>query len=690
MAQKRIILILFIGFCSFRAVSQNIHLIDSLRDKVKASEGMTKLAALNDLAWEYRSAYPDSTIFYGKQAFEMGKKLNQTIGLAEPLNFIGVAYNYKGDRIKSYEYYDMALKLAKQQNDSIQTAYSNNNLGRLFFEQGVLGRAYDYFIQALALFENINDLTGLAYTYQSLARLYRSQGDDVKAENNYLKANKIRISLGITNDITSAYIQTGKFYQEVNQHEKALRFLHLADSSASSINDEINLAEVKTHIAKSYLHQGKLDEAQSICVDGLRVILQKNNVRMQAPAYLTMGQIKMARNELGEAKKYFKLALDIASKTKELTSKMDAHLQLSRLSERERNRTAQLDNLNQYLILRDSIKDLDVARQVERLQFEIEIERKERENELLKMDQVKTEAIIKQQRLQNIILIIIIAFVSLLGFIQWRSSKKRREINEKLGQQNQFIQNQRAEIVDQNEKLSRRNQQLSDINHEKDTLMGIVAHDLKSPLNRIKGIADLMEFEGGLTKEQQSYVQMTKDATQAGLDLIKDLLDVHMLEENVMPNYSNFDISSFLLEKTNAFIPAAESKSIHLHISRVENENVYLDADYLSRIIDNLITNAIKFSNKNSSIEIAALRMNGSLEISIKDQGQGFSERDKLQLFQKFKKLSARPTAGESSNGLGLAIVKTLVDRMKGSIDLISDQGKGSQFILKFPAESTK
>ena len=111
-------------------------------------------------------------------------------------------------------------------------------------------------------------------------------------------------------------------------------------------------------------------------------------------------------------------------------------------------------------------------------------------------------AIIEQQRLQNMILIIIIGFVSLLGFIQWRSSKKRREINEKLAQQNQFIQNQRQRIVDQNEKLSRRNQQLSDINHEKDTLMGIVAHDLKSPLNRIKGIADLMEFEGGLTKEQ--------------------------------------------------------------------------------------------------------------------------------------------------------------------------------------------
>jgi len=495
----------------------------------------------------------------------------------------------------------------------------------------------------------------------------------------------MRIALGKTPDITSAFIQTGKFYQENNEHEKALVFLHRADSSAILIHDEINLAEIKTYIAKSYLYQGLLKEAKAICAEGLQVILQKNNIRMQPQAYLTMGQIEFAANDLAQSKKYYNLALAIASQTGDLTSKMDSHFHLWKLSEKEKNSTAILQNLNQYLILKDSIKDLDLARQVERLQFEIEIDRKERENELLKVDQAKTEAIIKQQKLQNIILIIIIVFVSLLGFIQWRNSKKRREINEKLAEQNQFIQNQRLEIIDQNEKLSRRNQQLSDINHEKDTLMGIVAHDLKSPLNRIKGIADLMAMEGGITPDQISYVRMTKDATQAGLDLIKDLLDVHMLEENVQPNFTSFDISAFLLEKTNAFIPAAEAKNIHLQISRVENEDVYLDADYLSRIIDNLLTNAIKFSNKNSTVEIAASRANGSLVISIRDQGPGFSEKDKQNLFQKFKKLSARPTAGETSNGLGLAIVKTLVDRMKGSIELISEQGKGSHFIIKLP-----
>ncbi len=194
-----------------------------------------------------------------------------------------------------------------------------------------------------------------------------------------------------------------------------------------------------------------------------------------------------------------------------------------------------------------------------------------------------------------------------------------------------------------------------------------------------------MEIEGSLSPEQFSYVRMTKDATQAGLDLITDLLDVHMLEEKVLPNYTSFDISKFMLEKVNAYLPAAEAKKIHLHISRIENEEVYLDADYLGRIIDNLLTNAIKFSHPNTSVEVSAGRSNGSLTISIKDQGQGFSEKDKMFLFQKFKKLSARPTAGESSNGLGLAIVKTLIDRMKGSIELVSDHGKGSHFIVKLP-----
>jgi signal transduction histidine kinase len=270
--------------------------------------------------------------------------------------------------------------------------------------------------------------------------------------------------------------------------------------------------------------------------------------------------------------------------------------------------------------------------------------------------------------------------------LQFLNGKKRRESNEKLLIQNEKIEKQREEIVRQNESLSRRNQQLSDLNHEKDTLMSIVAHDLKSPLNRMDGIIYLLEMDD-LKPEHRNYVNLLKNATKSGLDLITDLLDVHMLEENVEPNYSTFDISKFLLEKIEAFTPAAETKNISLRITRIENEDVNTDKDYLSRILDNLLSNAIKFSSKNSVIDVSGDRTEEEFWITVKDLGPGFSKTDRAQLFQKFRKLSARPTAGESSNGLGLAIVKTLVDRLQGSIDLKSEPNKGSEFTIRFPQE---
>lgn len=667
------------------ASAQNLQLIDSLKELVAVAKDQRKFELLNDLAWEYRWAYPDSTIIYAKQASLLGTQLNLGKSMAEPINFMGVALNYKGDRIGAFEHYEEALRISTVQQDSVQIAHSNNNIGRLFFEQGLLSRSYSYFIKALGIFEKINDSTGLAYTYQSLANLYKSQRDYNKAEQHYLRANAIRLSLKNTRDIMSAYLQTARLYEETNQTDEALRYLMLADSAGSVINDEINLAEIKTFIAEHYLHQDSLEAAEKMCNDGLTVILSKNNIRMLPQAYLTLGQIAERKNQLHQARNHISKGLGIATSTKDLASKMRAHQLLSRLSQKIGDKVSEIENLNQYLVIKDSIKDLDLARQVERLQFEIEIERKERENELLKLTQAKTAATVKQQKMQNIVLIVIIGFVSVLGLIQWQNSKKRREINEKLAEQNHFIENQRREIIEQNEKLSRRNQQLSDLNHEKDTLMSIVAHDLKSPLNSIKGVADLMELEGGLTEDQKRYVAMTKEATQAGLYLIKDLLDVHMLEENVLPHYTSFDISLFMLKKVNAYLPSAEAKNIHLHITRVESEFVHLDADYLSRIMDNLITNAIKFSKYGSSVEVAAGIEDQQLWISVKDYGQGFSEKDKRDLYQKFKKLSAQPTGGETSNGLGLAIVKILVDRMKGTIDLITEKGKGSEFIIKLP-----
>ncbi len=664
--------------------AQNLHLIKGYKHKLKSAEGVPRFALLNDLAWEYRFAYPDSTIYFGKEALELGLTLQMKKGIARSINFIGLAYNYKGDRLQAFDFYQRALQVATEQNDSLQIAHSNNNIGRLFYDQGMLAKSYQYFINAQNIFQTLNDSSGLAYSLQSLANLHKLQNNYPKAESHLIKAYKIRLALGNSRDIMSALVHLGKYYQEANRVDKSIQYFELADSAGNVIQDEINLAEIKSYLAEAFMAKGALDKADAMCREGLTVIVRKNNLRMMPQAFNTMGQILLKKGNLPAAKYNFIKALEIASRIKDISAKMESHCHLTRIYEIEQNENKKLLHHNQYLVLKDSIKNLDLARKVERFQFKMDIERKERSLELLTANNEKNAAVIQQQKLQNIVLVIIILFVSTIGLLQWRNNNKRMDIYQKLQLQNSEIESQKREIIHQNEELSKHNHQLSDLNQEKDTLMGIVAHDLKSPLNRIEGIAYLMEMDTALTSEQREYMAMIKNATNAGLHLITDLLDVHMIEESIAPNFTIFDISKFLLDKASAFLPAAETKNIHLHISRVENEEIYADRDYLSRIMDNLLSNAIKFSPHHSAIDVSADRTENEFWICIRDSGPGFSEDDKENLFKKFKKLSARPTAGENSNGLGLAIVKTLVDRMKGNIELTSEKGKGSQFLIRF------
>ncbi len=681
--------LLAVLLCPQAVVAQNLDLIDSLQSELASATGIDRFNLLNDLAWEHRFAHPDSTIVLSRQAYALGQRLNLSSDLARPLNFTGIAYNYKGDRLRAYDYYIDAMKVATEQSDSFQIAHTNNNLGRLFYEQGMLSKAYPYYENARRIFRMINDSSGLAYTYQSLGNLYKSQRDYTKAEANLHHAYQIRLVLGNQRDIMSALVYLGRHYLEAHQVEHAVKYFLLADSTGQVINDAINLAEIKTYLAESYLALGRIGQAERICQAGLDVIAEGNNVRMMPQAYHTMGQVLFHRGDMIGAREYFERALRVATRIRDLNGKMDASYSLWKVAEQLNLPAEGLKHHNAFLILKDSVKDLDLAREVERRRFEMEIQRKEQENELLKETEAKNEALIERQRLQNMLLIVTIVLLAILGATQWMHAKRRRLANEQLLMQNEEIQQQREEILSQNEKLSRRNLQLSDLNHEKDTLMSIVAHDLKAPLNRIQGLINLMSMNGSHEEvDRAAYLHMLKDATRSGLDLITDLLDVHMLEENVQPNYTVFDISQFLLKKTEMFQTNASAKGIHLNITRVESEEIRTDRAYLDRIFENLLSNAIKFSPKHSVIDIAADRTDQEFWISVRDKGPGFSPTDKSKLYQKFRKLSARPTGGESSNGLGLAIVKILVERLHGRIELVSEEGKGSQFVVRFPQEA--
>jgi signal transduction histidine kinase len=677
-------LFLVFMFLCFTSGAQNLHRIDSLKSQLSRASGEQKFSILNDLGFEYRLSAPDSTIYYCKQAYELGKQLNVKKDLSKPLSFIGLASAYKGDYKTSFEYHQNAIRVAEEQKDSIQLGYCYNNFGRLFFEQGDLTRAYNNFIKCHEIFENTNEDVGKAYVARSLSNLYKSQGDYAKALKMSLHAYRLREKIGEPRPLISALNELGLVYGELKQKDSANICFRRGDSIAYKINDNISLAELKIGWAEFLSNSGDIHEADTLAHNAYWMVVNASNYRLLPRVNLLMGQVHYKLQQYDKSMVYLKALLAMTSEAN-LDLQRDAHFYLSQIYEKNGNDERATLHINRYLILKESLQSVELARQIEKLQFQLEIEKKESENEILKANSARNNAIIAQQRLENYILIVVVASVSVLFFVQYRNSKKKREINKKLEQQYAEIQKQKQEIAEQNEKLEKHNHELSELNHEKDTLMNIVAHDLKSPLNRIHGLSDLVEVEGNLSKEQLKYVGLIKDSTRSGLDLIVDLLDVNSLEVNREPRYSNFNLSSFLRDRVGAFRHYASIKEIEIKLIERNIDDISLDQEYLARIMDNLISNAVKFSPRNSLVIISAEKTNGFYVIEVKDHGPGFSPNDKKYLYQKFKKLSARPTAGETSNGLGLAIVKILVDRLDGIIELNSTPGLGSEFTISFP-----
>jgi tetratricopeptide (TPR) repeat protein len=444
---RGVLLFLCLAFCP--AFSQNLELIQDLKQKLAGTSGKTKVDLLNELAWEHRSAYPNDAIRYANEALALGRSLALPEGVATSLNYIGLSNHYKGNYIRAYEFYDQALKEATTHRDSAQLAHANNNMGRLLSEQGMLTQSYPHFVKAQVLFEGIHDTSGLAYVYQSFGTLYRMQKDYVKSELNFQKALQIRLASGNARDVMSAMVQLGKLYIEIKQFDDAMLYFQKADSAGNVIHDALGLAEIKILTAEYHLSEDHFERAEKLAAEGIASILSSRNVKLVPRAYLVLGQIHFRKKSYAIAKKYFSIALGVSSQMKYLDLEMQSHYYLWRLSEISHNRADALLHSNQYLVLKDSVNDIDVSQKIAQFQFQLEIERKRQENERLKSVEAENKAVIKQQNLQRGVLAIVVLFISALLFLQWRNAKKRRMINEALVQQRDQIEKQRQEIKHQ-------------------------------------------------------------------------------------------------------------------------------------------------------------------------------------------------------------------------------------------------
>lgn len=233
--------------------------------------------------------------------------------------------------------------------------------------------------------------------------------------------------------------------------------------------------------------------------------------------------------------------------------------------------------------------------------------------------------------------------------------------------------------------LETSNAELMRLDQEKNEFLGIAAHDLKNPLGVVIGTAELLRF----CRDEKQSEKMIGNIIGAGtrmLHLIKNLLDSNAIEEGrFISKLERCDLHALASQCIADNLPPATRKQILLQLETDTECWVRADRNAAMQVIDNLISNAVKYSPQKTTVHLRLEVAGGIGRLTIRDEGPGISEEDLKKMFGKFTRLSARPTGGESSNGLGLSIVKRLAEAMAGTVYCQSRLGEGATFTLELP-----
>ena len=247
------------------------------------------------------------------------------------------------------------------------------------------------------------------------------------------------------------------------------------------------------------------------------------------------------------------------------------------------------------------------------------------------------------------------------------------------------------ELTNANRRLAAQWARLRQANSFKSEILGTVAHDLKNPLGVILGrteiLKEMIAGAGALDENVKVQIAYIRDAANRLTEMVDDLVADAMADAlDITVRREPVDITVLVQEVAEANRPLAARKQQTITVTAPANHIAMCDADRVREAIDNLVSNAVKYNPIGGAIDLLVGEEDGGILVQVSDQGAGLSPEDISRLFGRFQRLSAKPTAGESSTGLGLSIVKRIVDLHGGRIAVESaGPGQGATFKMTLP-----
>ncbi len=669
----------FTGFS--QTMEQDSLTIQLAFQKADTSKVKTSLRLVKVL---YNQGDYNKALQYIGQSEKLSTDLNYERGIAEITYYKALIYAKKNDYINAIANYAKSKELFLAQHDTLSVAKVNNSIGLIEIERGNYNKGLQYSLSAIEELEKRNLKRELCSAYKNLATAYNKTNDRTKAIEFNLKRLEIEEDLNNQQGVVHTYKVLAELYSQEKENRKAIDYYEKVLDAIGTENDSLR-GEILPRLGGEYLQFKDYEQASAYLLEGLQLNRKTNNqlgllISLNNLGKLNIQQrrVKLADIRLNEAGK---IAETIDNKN-ELLKNYALRRQLDSTN-RNYERAfkwqrdyyelkKELDNQNTVTptyttIDEDALKSLTQSSANSNLAL---VEEHNKEN--LANDKKIKDLKLLVYALAALTAIIIVFFI--LAYLKRNSNLQyTRNLEDK---------NKKIEL--QNEAILEQTKHLEDINKVKDKLFSIVSHDLKDSLTSIKGFIDLLKDDQLSQSEFNSLIpELSENANNASMLLFNLLNWSKSQMQSLESNPSLFDIQEVFEEKVQLLEQKMDKKGILLR-NKTLRDFVYADRSMIEIVIQNLLTNAIKFSKEGDTITISNHISSGKSIISISDTGVGISPENQKKLF-KSSTFSTVGTGNEKGTGLGLSICKELVDLNQGKIWVESDLNKGSTFYVELP-----
>ncbi len=621
--------------------------------------------------------YPKA-LRYLNQTAKLSEKLNYTKGLAKTTYYRALIYTERNDYYNAIDNYRKSRLYHQTLKDTLGVAKVSNSIGLLEIKRGNYSNGLKNSLSAISIFEarGLNDQ--LSSAYNNLAEAYAKTNTIDKAIEYNTKALEIRKQISDKKGIIESTKNIADLYSERKEHRKAIEYFENVLVLLDPKKDQDTRGEILPKLGNEYLKFNEYKKASDYLLEGLRYNRKQNNKEgllrsLNAVGNLNLqkGKLKLAENQLNEA---YAIAQKIDD-SKALLENYRLHIALD--STRGYFQNAFFWQ-NKFYDLKENLSKTKTP-----LPPYTEVPSEIDTSDAMAIDQdtaVKENS--EKSWLHNpyviygtlgLLALLLILFIT--NFIRSRTRKIQvEELNEKLKQE----QIRSEAILEQTHHLE-------EVNQVKDKLFSIVSHDLKDSISSIKAFLDLLKEDSISKEEFRELIPELSDNANNASSLLFNLLNWSKSQmQNLEPKPELFNIQDVFHTKMALVEQKVEDKRIVL-IDESQRDFIYADRSMVEIVIQNLITNAVKFSRIGDVITVSNQEVNGKALICVEDTGVGISRKNIDKLFNANKNFTTIGTKNEKGTGLGLTIAKDLVELNDGRIWVESTENVGSKFFIELP-----